>query len=79
MGRSQDFGGKVLGQTIEMLTADHQNKADVAAPRPASGSTRQNLTMLVGGTNSGTALAMAKVAAGEEAALSSSSAPARPA
>ncbi|MDP0995556.1 ABC transporter substrate-binding protein, partial [Klebsiella pneumoniae] len=23
-----DFGGKVLGQPIELLSADHQNKAD---------------------------------------------------
>jgi branched-chain amino acid transport system substrate-binding protein len=34
-----DFGGKVLGKPIELLTADHQNKADIAAPRRASGST----------------------------------------
>ncbi len=27
----EDFGGKVLGQPIELLTADHQNKADIAA------------------------------------------------
>jgi hypothetical protein len=26
-----DFGGKVLGQPIELLSADHQNKADIAA------------------------------------------------
>ncbi len=26
-----DFGGKVNGQSIELLTADHQNKADIAA------------------------------------------------
>jgi branched-chain amino acid transport system substrate-binding protein len=26
-----DFGGKVLGRPIELATADHQNKADVAA------------------------------------------------
>lgn len=26
-----DFGGQVLGRPIELLTADHQNKADVAA------------------------------------------------
>ncbi|MHB1115050.1 MAG: ABC transporter substrate-binding protein, partial [Acidovorax defluvii] len=28
-----DFGGKVLGQPIELLTADHQNKADIAASK----------------------------------------------
>lgn len=27
----EDFGGKVLGKPIELLTADHQNKADIAA------------------------------------------------
>ena len=24
-----DFGGKVLGQPIELMSADHQNKADI--------------------------------------------------
>ena len=28
-----DFGGKVLGKPIELLTADHQNKADIAASK----------------------------------------------
>ena len=27
----EDFGGKVLGRPIEVLTADHQNKADIAS------------------------------------------------
>src|SRR5580692_10748351 len=27
----EDFGGKVLGRTIEVVAADHQNKADSAA------------------------------------------------
>ncbi|MFX9348048.1 ABC transporter substrate-binding protein, partial [Acinetobacter baumannii] len=26
----EDFGGEVLGQKIEMITADHQNKPDLA-------------------------------------------------
>ena len=26
-----DFGGKVLGKPIELLSADHQNKADIAS------------------------------------------------
>jgi branched-chain amino acid transport system substrate-binding protein len=29
----EDFGGKVLGKPIEIVTADHQNKADVAAAK----------------------------------------------
>ena len=58
-----DFGGKVLGMPIELLTADHQNKADIAASKAREWIDTQGLTMVFGGTNSGTALAMAKVAA----------------
>ena len=58
----QDFGGKVLGRPIEVLSADHQNKADVASSKAREWMDKENLAMLVGGTSSGTALAMAKVA-----------------
>ena len=58
-----DFGGKVNGMPIELLTADHQNKADIAASKAREWIDTQGLTMLFGGTNSGTALAMAQVAA----------------
>ena len=58
----QDFGGKVLGRPIEVLTADHQNKADVAGSKAREWMDKENLAMLVGGTSSGTALAMAGVA-----------------
>ncbi|MBV8618339.1 MAG: ABC transporter substrate-binding protein [Curvibacter sp.] len=57
-----DFGGKVLGMPIELLTADHQNKADIAASKAREWIDTQGLTMVFGGTNSGTALATAKVA-----------------
>ena len=57
-----DFGGKVLGMPIELLTADHQNKADIAASKAREWIDTEGLTMLFGGTNSGTALAMAKIA-----------------
>ncbi len=59
----QDFGGKVLGRPIEVLTADHQNKADVASSKAREWMDKDNLSMLLGGTSSGTAIAMAKVAA----------------
>src|SRR5512133_3322426 len=59
---AQDFGGKVLGRPVEVLTADHQNKADVASSKAREWIDKDNLAMLVGGTSSGTALAMAKVA-----------------
>ena len=58
-----DFGGKALGQPIELLSADHQNKADIAASKAREWIDTAGATMIFGGTNSGTALATAKVAA----------------
>jgi branched-chain amino acid transport system substrate-binding protein len=58
-----DMGGAVGGKKIELLFADHQNKADVAASKAREWFDTQGVDMLIGGTNSGTALAMAKVAA----------------
>src|SRR5438477_7034528 len=57
-----DLGGAVAGKKIEVLVADHQNKPDVAAAKAREWFDTQGLDMLVGGTNSGTGLAMAKVA-----------------
>ncbi|KQP22518.1 ABC transporter substrate-binding protein [Pseudorhodoferax sp. Leaf267] len=57
-----DFGGKALGQPIELMSADHQNKADIAASKAREWIDTAGVTMVFGGTNSGTALAMAKVA-----------------
>ncbi|MCZ2136536.1 MAG: ABC transporter substrate-binding protein [Burkholderiales bacterium] len=57
-----DFGGKALGQPIELLSADHQNKADIAASKAREWIDTAGVTMIFGGTNSSTALATAKVA-----------------
>ncbi|CAN7483487.1 ABC transporter substrate-binding protein [Pseudorhodoferax sp. LjRoot39] len=57
-----DFGGKVNGMPIELLSADHQNKADIAASKAREWIDTQGLSMLVGGTTSSAGLAMAKVA-----------------
>ncbi len=59
----QDFGGRVLGRPIELLSADHQNKADIAAAKAREWMDQQNLAMLVAGSNSSAALAMARIAA----------------
>jgi branched-chain amino acid transport system substrate-binding protein len=58
----QDFGGKVLGRPVEVLSADHQNKADVASSKAREWMDKENLSMLIGGTSSGTNIAMSKVA-----------------
>lgn len=57
-----DFGGTVLGKKIELVTADHQNKPDIAASKAREWFDRDGVDMLLGGTNSGTSLAMSKVA-----------------
>jgi len=57
-----DMGGAIGGKKIELVVADHQNKADVAAAKAREWFDTQGVDMLIGGTNSGTGLAMAKVA-----------------
>ncbi|MCW2311139.1 ABC transporter substrate-binding protein [Rhodoferax antarcticus] len=58
-----DFGGKVLNRPIEVLSADHQNKPDIASSKAREWMDKEGLNMLIGGTNSGASLAMAKIAA----------------
>jgi branched-chain amino acid transport system substrate-binding protein len=57
-----DFGGKVNGKPIQVVYADHQNKADIAASRAREWFDREGLDLLIGGTNSATALSMNQVA-----------------
>ena len=58
-----DFGGSVLGKKIDVVSADHQNKADIAASKTREWIDQDGVTVIFGGTNSGTALATSKVAA----------------
>src|SRR5438067_2151216 len=58
-----DMGGAINGKKIEFILADHQNKPDIAAGKAREWFDQQGVDMLIGGTNSGTSLAMAKVAA----------------
>jgi branched-chain amino acid transport system substrate-binding protein len=58
-----DMGGSINGKKIEVLYSEHQNKADLAASKSREWFDTQGLDMLIGGTNSATALAMSKVAA----------------
>src|SRR5277367_3347611 len=54
-----DFGGSVLGQPIEILTFDHQNKPDIAGQKLREWADTSGLTMQLGGSNTGVSLAMA--------------------
>jgi len=57
-----DAGGKIGNMKIELLVADHQNKPEIAANRVREWYDQQGVTVVIGGTNSSTALAMAKIA-----------------
>ena len=59
----EDAKNVLPGKKVEVLVADHQNKADIASSKAREWFDQQGLDMLVGGTNSATSLAMAKVAA----------------
>jgi branched-chain amino acid transport system substrate-binding protein len=58
-----DMGGMINGKKVEFISADHQNKADIAASKAREWFDQQGVDMLIGGTNSGANLAMAKIAA----------------
>ena len=57
-----DFGGNVLGQPIELMTADHQNKPDIGQQKFREWADTGGLTMLLGGSNTGVSLAMSAAA-----------------
>ena len=56
-----EFGGKVLGAPIQVVSADHQNKPDVGANK-AREWFDGDVDIIVGTVNSGVALAVSKVA-----------------
>jgi branched-chain amino acid transport system substrate-binding protein len=57
-----DFGGSALGQPVEVLTFDHQNKPDLGAQKLREWADRDGLSMLLGGANTGVTLAMNPIA-----------------
>jgi branched-chain amino acid transport system substrate-binding protein len=57
-----DFGGKVLGKPVVLVSADHQNKADVGANKAREWLDTQQVDMIVDVPNSAVALAVSKVA-----------------
>jgi branched-chain amino acid transport system substrate-binding protein len=64
-----DFGGTVLGRKIVTLAADHQNKPDIGASKFREWADQNGLNLLLGGSNTGVNIAMAKVAAAKKVPL----------
>jgi branched-chain amino acid transport system substrate-binding protein len=58
----EDFGGKIAGKNIEVISADHQNKADVAASKAREWYDTQGVDLITESLNSSVALAVSKVA-----------------
>src|ERR1043165_2920166 len=54
----EDFGGEVLGQKIEIVTADHQNKPDLASAIARRWYDVENVDMITELTTSSVALAI---------------------
>ena len=59
---AEDFGGKVLGKPIEIVSADHQNKADIAAAAAREWFDTGHVDALMDVAASATALAAIDVA-----------------
>ncbi|HLL28710.1 MAG TPA: ABC transporter substrate-binding protein [Xanthobacteraceae bacterium] len=57
-----DFGGKVLGKPIELVYADHQNKADIAAAKAREWFENDHVDAILDVAASATALAALEVA-----------------
>ena len=53
-----DFGGTVLGKKIELVSADHQNKADVAATKARQWFDSEGVDMVMNMNNSSVAIAV---------------------
>jgi branched-chain amino acid transport system substrate-binding protein len=58
----EDFGGKVLGKPIEIVSADHQNKPDIASSTAREWFDSQHVDALMDVAASATALAVIEVA-----------------
>ena len=54
----EDFGGKMFGKPIEVLSADHQNKPDIAKTVTLQWFDRDKVDMTIENLNSGVALAV---------------------
>jgi branched-chain amino acid transport system substrate-binding protein len=59
----EEFGGKVAGKPIELVVADHLNKADVAAARAREWMDRDGVDVVTELGNSAVALAVMNIAA----------------
>lgn len=70
----EDFGGTVLGKRIELVTANHQNKTDIASLISRKWFDDENVDAIADLTGSGVALAVQEVARSRKKVLITASA-----
>jgi branched-chain amino acid transport system substrate-binding protein len=58
----EDFGGKVLGVPVEVVSGDHQNKSDVGAALARTWFDRDNVDLIIDLNNSSVAIAVNNLA-----------------
>ena len=63
-----DFGGAINGKKIDLQVINHQNKPEIAAAKAREWAD-SNVDLLLGGVNSGVALAISKIAADKKVAF----------
>ncbi|GAB3674047.1 ABC transporter substrate-binding protein [Salinisphaera aquimarina] len=57
-----DFGGEVLGKPVKVISADHQNKADIASAKSREWIDREHVDVIMDLTNSAVGLAVQQLA-----------------
>jgi len=60
---AEDFGGKVLGKPVEIVSADHQNRVDIGAKTAIEWYERDGVDMITDVLNSAVAIVVSQVAA----------------
>jgi branched-chain amino acid transport system substrate-binding protein len=59
---AEDFGGEILGQKIEVIAADHQNKPDIASGTARKWFDTEGVDMIADGAASSAGFAILEVA-----------------
>lgn len=62
----EDFGGSVLGKPIRIVSADHQNKADIASAKAREWIDNDGVDVITELLNSGVAIAVQKLASAKK-------------
>ncbi|MCQ0989270.1 ABC transporter substrate-binding protein [Jiella marina] len=57
----EEMGGEVNGAPVELVSADHQNKADIGSNIAREWADQENVDLILGGANSGVGIALQEI------------------